>query len=607
MSQTQTPPRPHRLSAHNWHSWSMPPTARVPFALTPVEASPRDSPQRTAAEAVVDLLCSMGLDTYFGLPGGPIIPLFDAILTHPKARLIEPRHETYGTFAAMGYHRASGRVPVVVVTAGPGATNVVTGVVAAHLERIPMLILCGDVPWAATGRKMFQDTGEDGIDIRHMLQGVTRAAVRVAQAQSASSQVCAALRAATQPHHPGPALVVISIDRAGMRTSSPQVHAPPLEVGFQPPEPDSNLLRTVAAELHRARRPLLVIGAGCRKDAARVQQLVDRTGIPFLSTPQAKGILSEEHPLCLRTGGAGSSVWARQYTAAEPDVTLVLGTDLDDMSIAGTPPVGPGGTLIHVDTDPSVFGRNVPTAIGAAFDVGRFAAALCTHLESGWPRDGQALLRQVCTGSAFNVPEFALDTSMPLAAHRALSDLQRALGPRGTFVTDIGEHTLFALHYLTATEQRRFIVHQGLGSMGSGISSAIGLALGDPTRRVVCICGDGGMQMAGMELLVALKLRLPIVYAVFNDARYNMVYHGYRMLYSREATWETPQVDFAAWARALGARGEQVDRPGQITHDLLVELTRDNMPAVLDIRHDAGLRISNNGRVESLREMGKLG
>jgi len=173
------------------------------------------------------------------------------------------------------------------------------------------------------------------------------------------------------------------------------------------------------------------------------------------------------------------------------------------------------------------------------------------------------------------------------------------------FVTDIGEHMLFALHYLTADRPDRFVVHLGLGSMGSGIGSAIGLALGDRARRVICVCGDGGMQMAGMELLVARKHGLRVVLAVFNDARYNMVFHGYRHTFGREAAWDTPRVDFAAWARALGVASATIERPGQITTELLDRLTAEG-PAVLDVRQDANVRIRGDGRIEAIAQMSMM-
>jgi acetolactate synthase-1/2/3 large subunit len=162
---------------------------------------------------------------------------------------------------------------------------------------------------------------------------------------------------------------------------------------------------------------------------------------------------------------------------------------------------------------------------------------------------------------------------------------------------------LFALHYLTALGPDSFVIHLGLGSMASGICSAVGLSLGNPARRVVCICGDGGMQMAGSELLVATKLKLPIVYAIFNDARYNMVHHGYKQQFEGEASFGTPWIDFVAWARSFGLPGARIERPGQITPDLLKELTAAGLPVVLDIRHNAEVRLRGAGRAEALQQM----
>jgi acetolactate synthase-1/2/3 large subunit len=184
-----------------------------------------------------------------------------------------------------------------------------------------------------------------------------------------------------------------------------------------------------------------------------------------------------------------------------------------------------------------------------------------------------------------------------------LADLERAAGPGARFVTDIGEHMLFALHYLTAKGPDAFTIHLGLGSMGSGICGAVGLALGDRSRRVVCVCGDGGMQMAGAEALVAVREQLPIVFAVFNDARYNMVYHGYKYVFGREAAWDSPPIDFALWARSMGMNGVRVYHPGEITGTMLDRVTAQGGPVVLDIRVDREARLAGGGRNEALRHM----
>ncbi|HVW28024.1 MAG TPA: thiamine pyrophosphate-binding protein [Polyangiaceae bacterium] len=571
-------------------------------------AAPLESPateELPAAHALVAALVEAGVDTFFGVPGGPVSPLFDAVLQVSGARLIESRHETHAAFAAADYYRSSGRVPVVMVTAGPGATNVVTGVASAYLERVPMLVICGDVAWASAGGKLLQDTGPEGVAVERLLGHVTRKAIRVARPQSLVSQGLAALEAARHPFLPGPALLVVPIQYGRVTTSPTRlVSAPPaLDV-----TPERDVVETAAEWLLDAQHPLLVLGAGCRPHAAKLRRLVDLLDVPFVTTPQAKGLVSEMHPRSLRNGGLAASIWARKYTGFGVDCALALGTDLDDCAVGPTPYVAPGGRLVHVDLDATVFNRNIPTALGVVADVGGFADELCNVWAQNGFRHGRVsrVVRALKEDPAFDFPGFQSDDSPQITPHRAVADLEAALAPDAAFITDIGEHMLFALHYLTARDPGAFTIHLGLGSMGSGIAGAVGLALGNPERPVVCICGDGGMQMAGMEALVALEHRLPIVFAVFNDARYNMVYHGYRQVYGREAKWETGWIDFAAWARSMNMAGVRINHPGEITRESLERLRAAGVPVVLDIRIDRNVRLRGGGRNESLRHMSML-
>jgi acetolactate synthase-1/2/3 large subunit len=574
----------------------------VPSALA---ATPDPATEVSAAHRLVRALVEAGVETFFGIPGGPVSPVFDAILHTQGARLVESRHETSAAFAAADYYRASGRVPAVVVTAGPGATNAVTGIVSAHLERVPMLVICGDVAWAAEGGRLLQDSGPEGIGVETMLGHVTRATIRVTQAKAATAQGLAALGAAKNPANPGPALLVLPIQFGRANAPLQVVAAPPREFTARAPQ---EVVRDTAQLLASAQRPLLVIGAGCRPHATRIRQLVDAFDIPFVTTPQAKGLVSELHPRSLRHGGLAASLWARDYIGRGVDAALVLGTDLDDCAIGPTRYIAEGGQLVHVDLNASVFGRNLPTTLGVIADVGAFAQDLHMHVVREGLRHGKshAVVREIRSKSACEHEFFAQDASVLITPQRAIADLQAASPENTAFITDIGEHMLFALHYLTARSPDSFTIHLGLGSMGSGISGAIGLALAQPDRPVVCVCGDGGMQMVGMEALVALKYRLPIVFAVFNDARYNMVYHGYRQVFGREAEWESPWTDFAAWARSMGMAGLRVNHPGEITAEQLGRLREARVPVVLDIRIDRDVKLTGGGRNEALQHMSML-
>jgi acetolactate synthase-1/2/3 large subunit len=604
-------------------------SASAPSALSPVrstrdasspeardsyirELTPRTQQQpqsrlstTSAARRLVEALVERGVDTFFGIPGGPICPVFEAIRLTSGARLIESRHESHAAFAATLYQRASGRTPAVVVTAGPGVTNAVTGIASASLERAPMLVIAGDVAWASSGRRLAQDSGPEGLSIETMLAPITRIQVRAAHARSVVSQALAAVDVAVDPIHPGPALFVLPLDCATEPCPGFEVVPSARQLTLSPDLPS---VRKTAEWLSQAQRPLIVLGAGCRGHEAVIRELVDATNVPFVTTPRAKGLVSEKHPRSLRNGGMAASMWARRYTAEPVDVCLVLGTDLDDTSTGPTRYIGEGGRLIHVDMDARVFGRNLPTDLGITADVGSFARALVSALELHGLTNlsARAALRSARQGAAFDEPSPHTDDFVPIRPHRLLSEIEAAVGPAARFVTDIGEHMLFALHYLTASAPDSFHMQLNLGSMGSGIAGSIGLALADRSRRVVCIAGDGGMQMSGMEALVALRERLPILFVIFNDGRYNMVHHGMRQLFGEASQYDTPPVDFAAWAGAMGMPACRITHPAEISAELVTRLLGHGGPALIDARIDASVRIRGGGRVEALQHMSMI-
>lgn len=558
----------------------------------------------SVAIRIVETLVARGIDTFFGIPGGPICPLFEALRICSGAQLIESRHESHAAFSAAAYYRTTGRPAAVLVTAGPGVTNAITGVASASSENVPMLVIAGDVAWATHGGCLAQNSGPEGLNVDAMLAPVTRAQVRITNGRSAVSQTLSALASALDPLSSGPALLVVPINIA--TETSPRIEISPARPATTlGPSPEA--VRFTARALAGAERPLLVLGGGCLQHSTWVRQLVDALDVPFVTTPRAKGVVSEEHPRSLRTGGMAASVWARKYTSQGVDVALVLGTDLDDTSVGPTPYVAPGKTLIHVDINPRVFNRNLPTELGVVSDIGHFCndlyqLAIDEGLQNG---RGHRLIKEARLESAYEVPDFQTDVDFRIPPHRAIADLQAAFGD-ARFATDIGEHMLFALHYLTARGPQDFHIQLNLGSMGSGIAGAIGLALADRDRPVVCICGDGGMQMSGMEILTSLKLRLPVIYAVFNDSRYNMVHHGMKQIFGVADRYDTPAIDFSVWARSMGIVGYAIRQSGQIDARLADELLRAGGPALLDIHIEPETRLRGGGRVEALQHMSIL-
>jgi acetolactate synthase-1/2/3 large subunit len=454
-----------------------------PLAST-ASSSASNLPPSAAARRLIEALVERGVDMFFGIPGGPVCPVFEAIRLTPGARLIDSRHETHAVFAAALYQRASGRVPAVVVTAGPGITNAVTGIASASLERVPLLVIAGDVAWSRTGACMAQHSGPEGIAMESLLRPITRAQVRSAHARSAVSQALSALDAALDPLRPGPALFVLPLDQA-MQSCSAQVITRTARVSALVPPAEA--VACTADWLANASRPLIVIGAGCRGHEPVLRGLIDATQLPFVTTPRAKGLISEQHPSSLRNGGMAASLWARRYTSHAVDVCLALGTDLDDTSMGPTPYLGAGGKLVHVDLDARVFGRNLPTALGVIADLGAFASALeaaLAHCPRANASARAALLEARCE-APFDVANrhrgaHALCAPLPHGPHArrlpcAVEPRQHGLGHRGCNRTCARRsHAPRGLHC-----GRRRHAHRGHGSTGRAAR-----ATADLVRRI---------------------------------------------------------------------------------------------------------------------------
>jgi len=256
--------------------------------------------------------------------------------------------------------------------------------------------------------------------------------------------------------------------------------------------------------------------------------------------------------------------------------------------------------VIHVDINGKVFNRRYKNTFSIESDIKTFVSKMLNFYPMTFRLD---LIEEIKKESPWAVDNFENDLTIPIGPHRALADLQNASSKDVRFVTDIGEHMLFSLHYLTI-ENNNFSIDLGLGSMGSGIGQAIGMCLGDG-RPTICICGDGGFQMHGFEILTAIKHNLPIVFAIFNDARYNMVHHGFQFQFGREVvSGETGYIDFVKIAHALGIDGYKVTTPGQISPILLNYYFEQSKPVILDIRINKDICLVGAGRDEALKSMG---
>ncbi|MFT3776467.1 MAG: thiamine pyrophosphate-binding protein [Minicystis sp.] len=563
-------------------------TLSLPVSLASAPARPEPIP---AAGAVVRALAELGVDTFYGIPGGAISPVYDAILDQPGLRVIHNRQETGAVFAAMGHRRSGGSLPCVLVTSGPGIINAITGLAAAHADGVPLIVLAGEVPRKSFGRGALQEGSRYGLDVLSMVRSVTKLAAEITHPRLAAAMIRKAVDAALSGRQ-GPVVLTLPLDVAND-------HAPMMSLSLaEPPPPalDPAAVQRFADALESARRGLILVGSGARDPGAAraVMAIASTLQMPVATTPKAKGVFPESHPLSLGVYGLAGHPSASSYLGAGVDTLLAIGCGFGENATNGwSQAIAASRAFLQIDIDPAQIGKNY------AVD-----QALCgpaqTVLEAVAQRLRRGPAAQASFGVRYDDAEAMTADTTPLKPAHVVRRLQETF-PRDTvFTVDIGEHNLFAVHYLKIDDPRRFLAAVGLGSMGSGVGAAVGAKLANPDKPVLAIVGDYGFQMQGSELAACVDHRIGAVFAIFNDSRMRMVESGMRRIYGRHVPMHAPAIDFAALARAVGAEGYNLRTPEDFDR-LPADLAYRDLPVVLDIAIDPGASFATNTRVAHLR------
>lgn len=556
----------------------------------PREGRPRQTEIRVA-NLVVETLNELGVDTYYGVPGGAIASMYDALVDYPHLKVVNTRHETGAAFMAMGHSRVGGSLPCLLMTSGPGITNAITGLAAAAADGMPLIAIGGEVPRKNFGRGALQEGSRYHLDVLGMVRSVTKFAAEVTNPRLAATLVRKAVATALSGRQ-GPVFLSLPLDVANEYVCPIQssIHS---STRF---ELDDEMLDRVAEILQESERGLIVVGSGTRHpEAVRwVGTLAATLQIPVVTTPKAKGLFPESDPLSLGVFGLGGHPSASEYLGQGVDTLLAIGTGLGEAGTNSWSPVlQPTRAFIQIDIDPAQIGKNYQVDYGL---VGH-AHLILKELAS---RVRRRLRPCSTTGVKYHQPEAATDESVPLKSAYVIRALQEILPPETIFASDIGEHAIFAIHSLVINRPDGFIINTGLGSMGSGIGAAIGAKVAQPQRPVVAICGDYGFQMFGMELSTCMNHGIGVVFAIFNDARMRMVESGQNTVFGRAGMLHSHWVDFAALARGIGARGFTIRTPQDLAA-LPPDLATARIPTVLDIHIDPTSSFPVNGRVAQIR------
>lgn len=557
-----------------------------------VRPRPAEAP-KTSARLFLEAMVEHGVRVAFGIPGGAASPLFDALRSVPELRYVATRHEAGAAFAALGYARASGLPALVLTTSGPGLTNAITAMASAYAEELPMIVVAGEAPLRSYGKGALQDGTAAGWRAHETLRSITRWSGSLTPG-AAPSAVAAKAFAESAGRRPGPVFVSVPLDVGS--NSAATTHVAFANTSAHDVV-DAAACTVMAQALSNASRPLLVLGHGARRAGPEATQLAERLGMPVAVTAHAKGVFPERHPLYLGVLGLGQHPSVDEYLSLPCDVSVVVGSGLDDLATNGwTLPLLGSRVSFQVDRDAGGLARSLPFTHGIVGD----AARVLARVNSALPRDVAIPMRSLPRLTRLR-PESAWDDAVPLKPPRVLRALAEAF-PDAIWCSDIGEHLGYALHYLQVDDPDSFHNMLGFGSMGSGVGSSIGIQLVRRDRQVVCVCGDGGFAMMLAELLTCVEHQIPVVFAVMNDGRWNMVEHGFRTVYGKAPDGFVSVVaDYAAIATAMGAVGVPVETPADLSASRLTGATATRGPVVLDIRIDANEALTPGTRAASIR------
>jgi len=546
-----------------------------------------DKHTMTGAEAIIRCLEAEGVTDVFGLPGGAILPLYDAWANHEHTiRHYLVRHEQGAGHMAQGYARATGRVGVAIATSGPGATNLVTPIADAYLDSTPLVCITGQVPTHLIGTDAFQEA-----DIQGITMPIVKHSFLVADVEDLPRAFKEAFHIA-RSGRPGPVLVDVpkDVQLATFEFAYPkQVDIP----GYKPSRQGHPRQVIMAAEaILAAERPVLYVGGGAIASGLEQGELIrlaETAGVPVVTTLMAKGAMPDSHPMCVGLPGMHGSK-AANWALNRADLLIACGARFDDRVTGRLDAFAPGARVIHMDVDPAEIDKNraadIPIVGTLELVVPKLADAVESRRNGERPKAREWL--ETVIGWHREHP-FRYRNAPPLKPELVIERLRDLTADRDViWTTGVGQHQMWAAQYLQVDAPRRFITSGGLGTMGFGVPAAIGAKVGRPDATVINIDGDGCFQMTMQELATARMYGIAAIHVVINNGWLGMVrqwqelFHGERF---SETLLNADLPDYVALARSFGIDGFRCETPDELDQAILGALGCGG-PAVIDARVD---------------------
>jgi len=538
----------------------------------------------TGAMAVRRALEAEGVEVVYGMPGGTILPIYDAMYGSEKVKMVLIRHEQVGGHAAEGYAHATGKVGVCMGTSGPGATNLVTAIADAYMDSVPLVAITANVSSPLIGTDAFQEA-----DITGITMPITKHNWLVTDVNDLPRVLKEAFYIA-RTGRPGP--VLIDVPKDVLNTPLDFEYPATVDIpGYHPPQREEPRLKDAATLIRSASRPVVYLGGGVRTSNAHAEvfAFAELLDAPVVTTVHGKGSFPETHPLCLAMFGMHGSKFAN-YTVQNADLLVCLGARFDDRVTGKLSTFAPEAKIIHLDVDPAEISKLVTATVPLVGDLKRLLPQLTEEVRRTFAAQGRADIspwkKRVADWREKHPLKYTQDPKGELLPQYVIDRIWQKTGGKAIVTTGVGEHQMFAAQWWKTSAPRQFITSGGLGTMGFCLPAAIGIQMGRPGEVVIGIDGDGSFQMTLQDLATARDHDLPIKIFILNNLFLGMVRQWQELFYDNRFS-STPLSDcpdFVKLADAYGCLGLRARTVEELDPVIDQALANSSGPTIVDVR-----------------------
>lgn len=528
----------------------------------------------TGAQLIVHLLERQGITTVAGIPGGTVLPLYDALSQSTQIRHVLARHEQGAGFIAQGMARTQGKPAVCMACSGPGATNLVTAIADARLDSIPLICITGQVPSSMIGTDAFQEVDTYGISIP-----ITKHNYLVRDISELPQVISDAFRIA-QSGRPGPVWIDIPKD---VQTAEIEIDVLP-EPGERAPAPEfsAESVRDAAAMINAAKRPVLYLGGGAINAADEIREFAEKANLPTTMTLMALGMLPKAHPLSLGMLGMHGAR-STNYILQEADLLIVMGARFDDRAIGKTEQFCPNAKIIHVDIDRAELGKIKQPHVAIQGDVAEVLAQLIPQTDAAERADWRQLVADLQREFPGAIPT----EGDPLSHYGLINAVAACVDDSAIITTDVGQHQMWTAQAYPLNRPRQWLTSGGLGTMGFGLPAAVGAALANPDRKVICFSGDGSLMMNIQEMATAAENQLDVKIILMNNEALGLVHQQQSLFYKQVVFAATypGMINFMQIAAGFGLHACDLNAEEDAHAALQAAISRPG-PALIHVRID---------------------